>query len=230
MFSGFLALSYLPLHDAIAIGYAAPLIVVVLAALVLKETVRAYRWTAVMVGFAGVLIMLSPHLGAVSRRPADCPDFGDRGALRARRRLLHGGRDDPGPPLDGEREDRRDRALLLAADDAAGARDDRARLARAAARGLSLLVLIGILGGIGQILLTQCYRFADTSIIAPFEYTTMIWALLLGWFVFGELPTRRSSSGRPSSRQRACSSWRERQLGLVRRKEVETASQRPGGG
>ena len=52
MFSGFVALAYLPLHDAIAIGYAAPLIVVVLAALVLKEKVRAYRWSAVAIGFA----------------------------------------------------------------------------------------------------------------------------------------------------------------------------------
>ena len=51
-----------------------------------------------------------------------------------------------------------------------------------------LFVLGGILGGIGQILMTQSYRHADTSIIAPFEYTSMIWALLLGWMVFGEMP------------------------------------------
>ena len=62
MFSGFVALAYLPLSDAVAIGYASPLMVVVLAALVLHETVRAYRWTAVTVGFLGVLIMLMPHL------------------------------------------------------------------------------------------------------------------------------------------------------------------------
>ena len=62
MFAGFIALSYLPLSDAVAIGYASPLITVVLAALILKETVRAYRWTAVGIGFVGVLIMLSPYL------------------------------------------------------------------------------------------------------------------------------------------------------------------------
>ena len=62
MYLGFAALSYLPLHDAIAIGYASPLIVVILAALLLKEKVRAYRWTAVGIGFVGVLIMLSPYL------------------------------------------------------------------------------------------------------------------------------------------------------------------------
>src|SRR3712207_7023850 len=47
--------------DSVAIGYAAPLITVVLAAVVLKEKVRAYRWTAVVVGFAGVLVMLAPQ-------------------------------------------------------------------------------------------------------------------------------------------------------------------------
>src|SRR6478752_977328 len=63
MFCGFVALSFLPLPDAVALGYAAPLAVVVLAALVLKERVRIYRWSAVTIGFIGVLIMLSPHLG-----------------------------------------------------------------------------------------------------------------------------------------------------------------------
>lgn len=60
MFCGFAALQFLPLSEAVAIGYAAPLAVVVLAALVLKERVRIYRWSAVTIGFVGVLIMLSP--------------------------------------------------------------------------------------------------------------------------------------------------------------------------
>jgi drug/metabolite transporter (DMT)-like permease len=231
MFSGFLALSYLPLHDAIAIGYAAPLIVVVLAALVLKETVRAYRWTAVMVGFAGVLIMLSPHLGAVS---GALPMSGASatGALFA----LVGAFCTAGATIQVRR---------LTANEKTGAIVLYFSLLttvlglatsvfgwRAPPReDLLLLVLIGILGGIGQILLTQCYRFADTSIIAPFEYTTMIWALLLGWFVFGELPTAAVLFG--AAIVAAAGLFvlmRERQLGLVRRKEVETASQRPGGG
>ena len=51
-----------------------------------------------------------------------------------------------------------------------------------------LLVSIGLVGGIGQILLTQSYRLADASTIAPFDYTSIIWAMLLGWIVFGEAP------------------------------------------
>lgn len=63
MFSYFLAVALLPLPDVIAIGYLSPLLVVALAAIVLGETVRLYRWSAVAVGFAGVLVMVSEHLG-----------------------------------------------------------------------------------------------------------------------------------------------------------------------
>ncbi len=64
MFLGFAALSYIPLHDATALGYAAPIFTVILAAIILKEKVRIYRWSAVVVGLVGVLVMLLPYLGA----------------------------------------------------------------------------------------------------------------------------------------------------------------------
>ena len=65
--------------------------------------------------------------------------------------------------------------------------------------------------------MTQSYRYADTSIIAPFEYTTMIWALPVGWFVFGDLPTL-TVMHRGGHRRGAglFIVWRERQLGLMR--------------
>ena len=61
MFTNFSALTRLPLADATAISFASPLITVALAALILKERVRVYRWSAVLVGFAGVIVMLIPH-------------------------------------------------------------------------------------------------------------------------------------------------------------------------
>src|ERR1700747_1018552 len=61
MFCNFGALARLPLIEANAIGFTSPLIGVALAALVLKERVRIYRWSAVTVGFAGVLVVLAPH-------------------------------------------------------------------------------------------------------------------------------------------------------------------------
>ena len=61
MFTNFAALTRLPLADATAISFASPLITVALAAIVLKERVRFYRWSAVVVGFAGVMVMLIPN-------------------------------------------------------------------------------------------------------------------------------------------------------------------------
>src|SRR5690606_17358352 len=52
-----------------------------------------------------------------------------------------------------------------------------------------LLVLAGILGGVGQVLMTQSYRFGDASTIAPFEYTSMIWVLIVSLVIFGTWPS-----------------------------------------
>jgi len=51
------------------------------------------------------------------------------------------------------------------------------------------LASIGLLGGCGQILMTHCYRFADASILAPFDYVSIIWATVLGYLLFSEIPT-----------------------------------------
>lgn len=71
MFFGFSALVLLPLTDATAISFTTPLISVVLAAFVLGEVVRLYRWSAVLIGFIGVIIMLWPYISAdaINRQP-----------------------------------------------------------------------------------------------------------------------------------------------------------------
>ena len=51
------------------------------------------------------------------------------------------------------------------------------------------LIGIGVLGGTGHIFLTESYRYASASLVAPFDYTSMIWALVLGYAMFGETPT-----------------------------------------
>jgi drug/metabolite transporter (DMT)-like permease len=188
MFCGFTALFFLPLPDAVAIGYAAPLLVVVLAAVVLKERVRIYRWSAVTVGLIGVLIMLSPHLGAdqiakgFGGGPAIGVAFALAGAFCAAFASIE--------------------VRLLTMTERTGAivfyftmMTTMLGLCTAALgwnmpdlKDGALLVTIGILGGLGQILLVQAYRFGDASLIAPFEYSTMLWAVGLGWFFFNEWP------------------------------------------
>jgi drug/metabolite transporter (DMT)-like permease len=226
MFSGFVALAYLPLSDAVAIGYASPLIVVVLAALILKERVRIYRWSAVGIGFLGVLIMLMPHLGGglaggLAGGPAIGAFFALLGAVCSAgatiqvRRLL---------------KTERTGAIVLyfsLMTTALGLVTILLGWRMPDAGDAALLVAVGILGGIGQILLTQSYRYAEASLVAPFEYTTMIWAFLLGWFVFGQAPQQTIVAGAAIVTAAGLFVlWREHRLGLVRTKEVETGSQR----
>ncbi len=202
MFCGFGALLLLPLPDATAIGYAAPLITVVLAALVLKETVRIYRWTAVLVGFAGVIVMLLPHLSAgtlaqgFGGTAARGVLLGLAGAICAAFAMIE--------------------VRKLTSSETTGAIVFYFSLMATvlgfltfpagflvadwawkmpSLRDFGLLVLMGTLGGIGQITLTQSYRHADASVVAPFDYTSMIWAIVIGWLLFGDLPDRLVLAG-----------------------------------
>src|SRR5690606_30416908 len=88
---------------------------------------------------------------------------------------------------------------------------------------LAGLVSLGVLGGLAHIFLTESYRHAAASVVAPFDYSTMIWAMLFGYYVFSEVPTAAVYIG--SAIVVAAGLfviWRERQLGLQRRREVES--------
>jgi drug/metabolite transporter (DMT)-like permease len=83
-----------------------------------------------------------------------------------------------------------------------------------------LLVTTGLLGGVGQILLTAAYRQADASLIAPFDYASMLFALLIGWFVFAEMPTATMLAGAAIVVLAGILIiWRERWLGLERARQ-----------
>lgn len=186
MFLNFLALAYLPLTDAITLGYTAPLMLVLLAAFLLKEKVQAYRWIGTAVGFAGVLVMLSPHLSDGGLLAGGAASIGVMIALSGA--FLTAG------------------ALVqvrkLVSTETTGAIIFYLALMTSALALLTIfggwivptveeavvLVLVGVFGGIGQILLTMSFRYGDASLVAPFEYTTMLWACLIGWFVFGDWP------------------------------------------
>ncbi|MCB1154553.1 DMT family transporter, partial [bacterium] len=91
-------------------------------------------------------------------------------------------------------------------------------------RDLAMLVSIGLLGGIGQILMTDCVRYAEASVIAPFDYTSIIWAAGLGYIVFGEEPTRAIIVGSAIVIVSGLFVlWRERQLGLIRKRPAKSA-------
>ena len=214
----FTGLAILPLSEVQAIQYATPILVVVLAAVFLGERIRIVRIAAVTLGMAGVLVILWPRLTAFAG-----------GELETR--LAVGAL-----------------IVLAGAACAAGAQILIRRLVATeetsaivfwfsvtsaclalltlpfgwvvpSAPVAAMLVLSGLLGGLGQILLTSAYRFADASVVAPFDYTSMLFALAIGYAAFGEVPTVTMLAGAGLViAAGVLIIWRERQLGLQRGK------------
>ncbi len=232
LFAGFAALQFLPLQDSIALGYASPLMLVVFAAIFLKENVRIYRWSAVIIGFGGVLIMLWPHLSvdwsaAEHRGPAI-------GALLA----LTAAACAAGAGIQIRRLTMSERTeaivlyftlfsiILSLCSAAIGLFVKEIAWITPSWKEFGILALAGFCGGLGQILVTTSYSYADASVIAPFEYTTMIWALFLGYFMFGDAPTLNVVlGGLIVAATGIFIVWRERQLSRERRAEAKAQAQ-----
>ena len=207
MFANFIALSLLPLADATALTFATPLIVVPLAALTLGETVRFYRWAAVALGFVGVVVMLSDHLGeGLSDSAAARSSMGAMialaGAVSSAVAMIQTRRLTQSEPTGAivfyfsSLTAAISAALLMVAAlwpaEAPGAAFMAGQRFVAPSPGeFVLLGSIGVLGGTGQILMTHSYRFADASVIAAFDYVAMIWAAALGYALFAETPSPR---------------------------------------
>lgn len=212
----FTGLGLLPLPEVTAIGYATPIFTVILAALFLGERIRTVRISAVGIGLVGVLIMIWPRLGSGL-------DTNDSAALGA--------------------------ILILLATLARGFVQIHVRRMvqtehtaaivfyfSLTAAFLSLVTLpfgwtvpspdvailligAGLLGGVAQILVTSSYRFAPASMLAPYDYSSMLFAILLGYIWFDELPTLTMLSGASLVvAGNILVIWRESRLGLERGK------------
>jgi drug/metabolite transporter (DMT)-like permease len=219
----FAGLARLPLVDAIAIGFATPLVTVGMAAVILKERVRIYRWSAVIVGFGGVLVMLTPHLDVVQSwgtAPsvatvgaicAVCAVFANAGSVIQTRRLT----------------DTETTPAIVFYFSLICALGGLLTLPFGwhvpNATQMAALATIGICGGLAHLLLTESFRFAPASLLAPFDYTAMLWAFVLGYLMFGEVPTVEVFIGAAIVTAAGLFVvWRERQLGLQRERAAES--------
>jgi drug/metabolite transporter (DMT)-like permease len=224
MFLNFGALALLPLADATAISFATPIFSVALAAIFLGEVVRVRRWSAVGVGFIGVLVMLWPFVG----------EYHDSNATLGAILGLAG-------------------ALVVA-----GAMTQVRHLSRTETTSslvfyfsitccvfglatlpwgwvmptpaqLALMVTMGLLGGLGQILVTESYRHAPASVLAPFAYTSMIYSVVIGYLWFAEVPQGIVLVGAAIVIAAGLFViWRERKLGLDRAEEKRASGPPPG--
>lgn len=213
---GFAGLGLLPLPEVTAIGYAAPLLVVVFGAMFLGEKVRATRLLAVALGLAGVLVVLAPRLslGAVAPREALGAVVTLGGAVFAALAQVF------------------IRRLTLTEDTGTIVWWFSCLSAALALLTLpfgwvlptapeaALLVGAGLLGGLGQILLTSAYRNAEAGLVAPFDYASMLLAVAIGFFAFREVPTGPTLLGAAIIVAAGLLIiWRERALGLERARE-----------
>ncbi|THD85109.1 DMT family transporter [Aliigemmobacter aestuarii] len=216
---GFAGLGYLPLPEVTAIGYAAPLLTVIFAAMFLGEEVRLFRILSVALGLTGVLIIVSPRLTVLGGDNAS-----HREAFGAM--LVLGGAVFAALAQVFVRK-------LVQVEKTAAIVFYFSLTATVLSlvtlpygwvvptpREAAILVAAGLMGGVGQILLTSSYREADASLIAPFDYASMIFALLIGYFVFAEVPTLTMLGGAALVVGAGILIiWRERQLGLERARQ-----------
>ncbi|TCZ55128.1 DMT family transporter [Roseicella aquatilis] len=182
---GFFALGALPLAEQVALGYTQPLFVTILAIPFLGEQVGLHRWGAVGLGFCGVLLIAAGQglgFGAVPREMLLGTLAGvAQGMFSALTTLLV-------RQLSATESSSTItlwQSILMGSYAAAimpfywvtpGWAD------------LGLLVLVGLVGGCAQWLLTEAWASAQVSAVAPYSYSALLWSVGLGWVVFGDLP------------------------------------------
>lgn len=176
MLCGFFALTRMPLADVTAIGFTQPLFLIVLAALVLGETVRARRWTATAIGFVGVLIMLRPGDGVLDLVAL----VALVGALAAGVvKLLVKRLSVSEAPLT--------IMVYLAVIQLVVSAIPAALVWRSPGLfELALMALAAVCSSFGQFCFIRGYRIGEASALAPFEYARLPLAALYGLLLFGE--------------------------------------------
>jgi drug/metabolite transporter (DMT)-like permease len=220
----FFALTRLPLPEAITLNYAQPLAVVVFSAIFLGETIRVYRWSAVVVGLVGVLIVSWPKLTLFgSGAPMGNQELvGVMAALAAAaisavamllvRSLVH---TEKTPTI----------VLWFSLTASAMALVSIPFGWQPLTTSQAVfLISSGFCGGVAQILMTEAYRHAEASTVAPFEYTSLILGIIVGYLAFGDVPTiHMLVGGAIVIGAGIFIVWREQQLGLRRRAAKEAA-------
>lgn len=188
---GFTAITMLPLAEVQAIRFATPMFLVVFAAVFLGEVFRLVRLAAVVIGMIGVIIIVAPEFDTASLGGTALIGAGMALASAALAALAQ---------------------TLIKAMSGTERSEAIAFYFLATAAACSLLTLpfgwvwptpyemlllagCGVFGAIGQMLLTASYRFADASALAPFSYVSMLWAVIIGFVWFGEIPRAATFAG-----------------------------------
>lgn len=209
MVFNFGAVLLLPLAEATTLSFTAPIFATILGALILKEPTGWRRWGAVLTGFVGVLIVTQPGDGHIPLTGALVGLIAAFFVGVITIQLRHMGKtESPAttvfwfstlslPPL------------FIAYAFVAQLHDWQT---------FAMLIGIGLVGGVGQLALTAALRFAPVSAVVPMDYSSLIWATLYGFLLFGVLPGPWTWIGAPIIIASGLTiAWREHRLGLARR-------------
>lgn len=188
MLFNFGAVILLPLAEATTMAFTAPIWAVILATLLLKESVGPWRWSAVVLGFAGVLLIAQPGSG-------DIPLFGAAVALAGAFMVAL-------ISIQIADLNRTDKPVTIVFYFALFSVPMTALALPFVARphdteGWLLLLAIGGTGVIGQLLLTAALRFGAVASVIVMDYSSLFWATLYGWLFFASLPPPSTWLGTP---------------------------------
>lgn len=174
----YLAIRTMPLADAIAIAFAAPLFMTALSVPLLGEHVGPRRWGAVAVGFVGVLIVARPGAGTIDEAAllAVVASVFYAVAMIVTRKLTRS---------------ESSAAIIMyftIFSIVATAGFMPFQWVTPPAADAALLASVGLIGGIGAFLVVQSFRHAPVSVVAPYDYSGLVWAALYGFWFWGDVP------------------------------------------
>ena len=184
--SFFTALRYLPLADATALNYTAPILVTLMACWFLNERLTRPRWAFVIAGFIGMLLIVRP--GNALLGPAALLSVGAAAlyaSFQITTRMLAG----------------ENLMVLLTYPTLVGTLLLSLWVPFVPVDGwfptsdLAAFIGIGVIGSIGHLLFIYGFQQAPVSAIAPFTYTQLLWSTLAGWLVFGTFPDAWTATG-----------------------------------
>ena len=181
---GFAGLKFLPLPEVTAIRFVSPNFMVVLAAIILGERFRFVRIAAVALGFVGVVIIVAPRL-SVGLGTDEALGVGltlGSACLAALAQVF----------VKGMANTESTTAIVFwfsATATVLSILTIPFGWVWPTGYELALLIGAGLVGGLGQILLTSSYRLAEAGVLAPFTYVSMLWSVVIGFFWFNEVPT-----------------------------------------
>jgi len=218
MGTNFVALGLLPLPEVTVVGFVAPILTLILAVVILGETVRIFRWSMVALGLVGVMIVVLPRLNFSGADADRLAMIGVGMALAAAslrsvvqihiRKMV---KTETTPAI----------VFYFALTVSIGSLLTLPfGWVMPSSQILWMMIATGLIGGTAQLLITTAFRYADTSVLAPFDYVSILFSMLAGYYFFDEVPSGAMLAG-------ACLVvlsgvliiWRERKIGISSRPE-----------